>query len=76
MFDVDAMDVVATCDATGMCNASDYAKCVNACIKHAGEYPMSEDDIMDTAQHLKESGISHDDCYQFILVNLVDVLKV
>ena len=76
MMNTDMFEVVAKCNATGMCNASDYAKCINACIKHAGEYPMSDVEVMDAAQHLKESGISYDDCYQFMLVDLEDTLKV
>lgn len=75
MLETEMGDVAATCDATGMCNATDYVKCVKACAEHAN-WIISDEDALGAAERLKISGGAYDDCYQFMLVNLVDVLKV
>ena len=46
MIDIDTYETIAKCDATGMCNATDYAKCVLACAKHV-DYQMLEEDALE-----------------------------
>lgn len=77
MIDTNMDDVLAKCDATGMCNATDYEKCIEKCTSHAN-YPMEKDEIIDIAQYVKAHGSAYadGDYVMFMLVDLDDVLKV
>lgn len=75
MCDTDTNNTVAVCDATSMCNATDYVKCVKACAEHA-DWTISNEDALEIAERLKITGGVYDDCYMFTIVDLEDVLKV
>lgn len=75
LFDADTEEQLAACDATGMCNASDYERCIKACYEHMQMNPLSPAYVTKIAQTLKQDDIAYINNYRFNVLSFENLLK-